>query len=54
MFITTAREIVPFKEDIKKLIEEAPSPALDTELRKRMGDAAVLGAKSVNYEAPER
>jgi len=34
----------------QKLIEEAPSPALDTELRNRMGDAAVLGAKSVNYE----
>ena len=34
----------------QKLIEEAPSPALDAELRKRMGDAAVLGAKSVNYE----
>jgi len=34
----------------QKLIEEAPSPALDTELRNKMGDAAVLGAKSVNYE----
>ena len=34
----------------QKLIEEAPSPALDAELRNRMGDAAVLGAKSVNYE----
>lgn len=34
----------------QKLIEEAPSPALDTELRSRMGEAAVLGAKSVNYE----
>lgn len=34
----------------QKLIEEAPSPALDSELRNQMGDAAVLGAKSVNYE----
>lgn len=34
----------------QKLIEEAPSPALDAELRERMGAAAVLGAKSVNYE----
>ncbi len=34
----------------QKLIEESPSPALDAELRNRMGDAAVLGAKSVNYE----
>jgi len=34
----------------QKLIEESPSPAVDEELRKRMGDAAILGAKSVNYE----
>lgn len=34
----------------QKLIEEAPSPAIDADLRKKMGDAAVLGAKSVNYE----
>ncbi len=34
----------------QKLIEEAPSPALDADLRNRMGEAAVLGAKSVNYE----
>lgn len=34
----------------QKLIEESPSPAVDAELRKRMGDAAVLGARSVNYE----
>ncbi len=33
----------------QKLIEESPSPALDENLRKRMGDVAVLGAKSVNY-----
>lgn len=33
----------------QKLIEEAPSPALNEELREKMGSAAVLGAKSVNY-----
>ncbi len=33
----------------QKLLEEAPSPALDSKLRKRMGDAAVRAAKSVNY-----
>jgi acetyl-CoA carboxylase biotin carboxylase subunit len=34
----------------QKLIEEAPSPAIDSEIRRQMGDAAVLGASSVNYE----
>ena len=34
----------------QKLIEESPSPIMDAELRRRMGEAAVLGAKSVNYE----
>jgi len=33
----------------QKLIEESPSPALDETLRKKMGDTAVLAAKSVNY-----
>ncbi len=33
----------------QKLIEEAPSPAMTPKLRKLMGDAAVLGAKSINY-----
>jgi len=33
----------------QKLIEESPSPALDEILRQKMGDTAVLGAKSVNY-----
>ena len=33
----------------QKLIEEAPSPAMTPDLRKRMGDAAVLGAKSIGY-----
>ena len=34
----------------QKLIEESPSPAVDEDLRARMGDAAVKGAHSVNYE----
>ncbi len=34
----------------QKLIEEAPSPIVSPEMRKAMGEAAVLGAKKVNYE----
>lgn len=34
----------------QKLIEEAPSPIVTSELRERMGEAAVKGAKAVNYE----
>ncbi len=33
----------------QKLIEESPSPAIDEELRERIGNAAVKGAKSVKY-----
>jgi acetyl-CoA carboxylase biotin carboxylase subunit len=33
----------------QKLIEESPSPAVDAELRERIGAAAVKGAKSVKY-----
>ena len=33
----------------QKLIEEAPSPALNAELRAQMGDAAVRGAKAIDY-----
>ena len=33
----------------QKIIEEAPSPALDEELRKRMGEAAIAVGRSVNY-----
>ena len=34
----------------QKLLEESPSPALNQELRKRMGEAAVAAAKSIKYE----
>jgi acetyl-CoA carboxylase biotin carboxylase subunit len=33
----------------QKLIEESPSPAVDVELRKAMGDAAVQAARTVGY-----
>src|SRR5437762_3513226 len=33
----------------QKLIEEAPSPALTEELRHKMGEAAVKGAKAIDY-----
>ena len=33
----------------QKLIEEAPSPAVDADLRARMGEAAVRGAKAIDY-----
>lgn len=33
----------------QKLVEEAPSPALDGELREKMGQAAVAAAKAVQY-----
>ncbi|WP_019154461.1 acetyl-CoA carboxylase biotin carboxylase subunit [Robertmurraya massiliosenegalensis] len=34
---------------LQKLLEETPSPALDSEIRKEMGDAAVKAAKAVDY-----
>lgn len=34
----------------QKLIEEAPSPTIDPELRAKMGEDAVKAAKAVNYE----
>lgn len=34
----------------QKLIEESPSPFLTSEIREKMGNAALLGVKSVNYE----
>jgi len=34
----------------QKLVEETPSPIVNQELRERMGEAAVKGAKAINYE----
>lgn len=34
----------------QKLLEEAPSPALNAGLRQRMGEAAVAAARSITYE----
>lgn len=34
----------------QKMIEESPCAVMDEDLRKRMGDTAVLAAKAVNYE----
>ena len=34
----------------QKLIEESPSPVANEDLRNKMGEAALLGAKAVNYE----
>ena len=34
----------------QKLVEESPSPIVDEGLRKRMGDAAILGCNAVAYE----
>lgn len=33
----------------QKIIEEAPSPAVSDDLRKRMGDAAIAAAKKIGY-----
>jgi acetyl-CoA carboxylase biotin carboxylase subunit len=35
----------------QKLIEESPSPAVDADLRRRMGEAATRGASSVGYQS---
>lgn len=35
----------------QKLIEESPSPAVDADLRQRIGEAAVRGAQSVGYNS---
>jgi len=34
----------------QKLLEESPSPAINIELRKKMGNAAIAAAKSIGYE----
>lgn len=35
----------------QKLIEESPSPAVNEKIRKRLVDAAIKGAKEVNYQS---
>jgi acetyl-CoA carboxylase biotin carboxylase subunit len=35
----------------QKLVEECPSPFVDAVLRKKLGDAAIKAAKSINYES---
>jgi acetyl-CoA carboxylase biotin carboxylase subunit len=34
----------------QKLVEETPSPAVDQDLRERMGQAAIAGAEAIGYE----
>ncbi len=34
----------------QKLVEETPSPVVSQELRDKMGEAAIKGAKAINYE----
>ena len=34
----------------QKLVEEAPSPIVTDKLREKMGEAAIKGAKAINYE----
>ncbi len=34
----------------QKLVEESPSPFMTAELRQKMGEAAIKGARAVNYE----
>ncbi|MEO8557632.1 MAG: biotin carboxylase N-terminal domain-containing protein [Rhodospirillales bacterium] len=33
----------------QKIVEESPSPVVNADLRKRMGDAAVMAAKAIDY-----
>jgi acetyl-CoA carboxylase biotin carboxylase subunit len=35
----------------QKLVEESPSPFMDPELRRRMGEAAIKAASAINYES---
>lgn len=35
----------------QKLIEESPSPVIDEKMRKKMGEIAVKGAKSIGYQS---
>ncbi len=35
----------------QKLVEESPSPFMTAELRKKMGEAAIIAASAINYES---
>jgi acetyl-CoA carboxylase biotin carboxylase subunit len=35
----------------QKIIEESPSPAIDSQTRKKMGQFALKGAKAINYQS---
>lgn len=35
----------------QKLIEEAPSPAMSSELRRKIGEAAIAGARKIKYQS---
>ncbi|MFQ6093460.1 MAG: acetyl-CoA carboxylase biotin carboxylase subunit, partial [bacterium] len=35
----------------QKLLEESPSPAVDPRLRKQLGEMAIKGARSINYQS---
>ncbi len=39
-----------FQRRHQKLLEESPSPVVDEDLRRRMGEAAIRGAAAVGYE----
>ena len=36
---------------MQKLVEECPSPFVDEKLRKKMGEAAIIAGKAINYES---
>lgn len=42
--------IAPFSAATKKVIEEAPAPGMEPELREAMGQAAIQAARAINYQ----
>ena len=46
---TCKKEIVLFKEDIKKLIEETPSPVLSDEIRNKLLKSTVNMVEKLGY-----
>ena len=45
------KENAPFNVATRKIIEEAPSPAVNDAIRSRMGDAAIAAAKKLGYSS---